>query len=297
MPHTRQKAAIKSSTFNILKNLIHIPKFHQIPPPKLSHTVITALCGINKENSIITLDLSMVNIDDAIAIISVKGAGTNHTLKVTHANATHIAGLSCAFKENSVFTSINFMGSHIGNKGVEALAKALKRNNIVNHLNLRHNQITDKGIKILADMLETNRSLITVDLRNNDIREIGGIALIKALENNRSIIELYADIGLSYNTHKGIACRKEVLRRQKLNDINPCLRKNIMAIKEALAFYMPAPHADITMGYFGIPDLTYGSSFNFFPRYPEFLPIAEEVLDEEIVNTPLCKPRTFLGGF
>ncbi len=129
---------------------------------------------IEKNQTVVTLEITLNNMGDDLAVAWAKALKYNHTIRAIDFSMNKIGDEGAiAFAQtlecNHTITRINFDMNYIRNKGAIALANSLKQNQTLRGISLAQNEIGDKGALALHDMLKNTGYNLHLMLWNDNV--------------------------------------------------------------------------------------------------------------------------------
>ena len=151
-----------------------------------------AIAGL-KANTLITLDLSSMQITDAGVVLIAEVLKRNISLSILdlHSNPIGSVGgtaIATALKENAFLTILDCRYNQLGDAGTIAIAEALIQNTVLQELDLWSNNIGLPGAQAMASALRVNNVLRIIDFYGNQMGDAGAIVMATMLMENGSLI-------------------------------------------------------------------------------------------------------------
>jgi len=134
---------------------------------KLMHIHSLAI-GLANSQSLKTLGLVSVHIDDESVRVLMELLNGNCVLKELNLSWNHISDLGASYlaehlkRQNQCLASLDLTQNSIGDQGAEMISTALRMNSTLKFLSLASNRIGATGANALARSLQENKSLQTL---------------------------------------------------------------------------------------------------------------------------------------
>jgi len=188
---------------------------------KLMHIHSLAI-GLANSQSLKTLGLVSVHIDDESVRVLMELLNGNCVLKELNLSWNHISDLGASYlaehlkRQNQCLASLDLTQNSIGDQGAEMISTALRMNSTLKFLSLASNRIGATGANALARSLQENKSLQTLKLMKSSLEKDSWGAFLEALRSNHTLLDLdYSNRSkYAYEIHDALEYNKVIVASQ-----------------------------------------------------------------------------------